>query len=207
MQKSSLGKAMLTSLTQMATKYHFTMSYSSFISFSFPFPPHPFPTCPFPCTDCATAILQLKPLCFCGFLSSCQLTQLSAFLASFRPWHPKQQPRQPSRTPLQLMGQIWAMKCLVCGEGSKTFPSRTSLKKHLLRSHPISATDLKGTYVAQMTVPVPNLPLTLRGQGALDIHVRFERKGRRLFNFLCFQIHNNFVKDIHKNVMKLKQLD
>ena len=107
--KSNLGKAMLTGLTEMATKYHFTMSYSSFISFSFPFPPHPFPTCPFPCTDCATAILQLKPLCFCSFLSSCQLTQLSAFLASFRPWHPKQQPRQPSRTPLQLMGQIWAM--------------------------------------------------------------------------------------------------
>ena len=74
-----------------------------------------------------------------------------------------------------------AIKCLVCGEGSKTFPSWTSLKKHLLRSHPISATDLKGTYVAQMTVPVPNLPLTLRGQGALDIHVRFERKGNMIF--------------------------
>ena len=30
--KSNLGKAMLTGLTEMATKYHFTMSYNSFIS-------------------------------------------------------------------------------------------------------------------------------------------------------------------------------
>ena len=77
----------------------------------------------------------------------------------------------------------------------------------MLRSHPISATDLKGTYVAQMTVPVPNLPLTLRGQGALDIHVRFERKGRRPLKIFIFQIQENVVKDIHKNVMKLKQFD
>ena len=49
------------------------------------------------------------------------------------------------------------IKCLVCGEGSKTFMSWTSLKKHLLRSHPISAKDLKGTYVAQMTRKVPTM--------------------------------------------------
>ena len=49
------------------------------------------------------------------------------------------------------------IKCLVCGEGSRTFASWTQLKKHLLRQHPLTSKDIKGTYIQQKTMAVPEM--------------------------------------------------